>query len=144
MGFAAVYIALTDEPLDPAALVAHVRTDACGAVVSFLGVTRETSAGDDRPVDGLTYEAYPTTALPEMQKIAEEADARFGPLGIAIVHRTGEVALGEASVAIAVAAPHRGAAFDACEYAIDEVKKRVDVWKREHYIDGASSWRANA
>ncbi len=140
----AAYIGLTSEPLELGALIAHVRTNACGAIVTFLGVARETSAGDERPVDGLSYEAYATTALPEMQKIAEEAEARFGPIGIALVHRTGALALGEASIAIAVAAPHRGPAFDACEYAIDEVKKRVDVWKREHYTDGATSWRANA
>jgi molybdopterin synthase catalytic subunit len=144
MAFAEIFCELTADAPDVLALVERVRTDACGAVVTFLGVARATSAGDERPVDGLTYEAYPATAMPEMQAIAREAGDRFGPLGIAIVHRTGVLALGDASIAIAVAAPHRGAAFDACEYAIDEVKKRVDVWKREHFTDGDAAWRANA
>lgn len=132
--------AMTREALDVAALVAAVRGDEDGAVVTFLGVVRERS-DDDRPVDGLEYEAYPVMAVPEMEKIAAEAVARFPGVKLAMAHRTGTLRVGEASVAIAASAPHRGAAFDACEYAIDELKKRVPVWKKEHYTDGDAAWR---
>ena len=77
------------------------------------------------------------------EKIANETRERFGPLGIAMMHRTGRVVLGEPSVAVVVAAPHRGAAFDACRYAIDALKSRVAVWKREVYRDGDAAWIAN-
>ncbi|HEY0383983.1 MAG TPA: molybdenum cofactor biosynthesis protein MoaE [Candidatus Elarobacter sp.] len=136
-------IALSADPLDVAALERAVKTDAYGAVVTFLGTTRETSADDPRPVAALEYEAYDSLAVSEMEKIAGETRARFGPLGIAMVHRTGRVELGEPSVAVVVAAPHRGAAFDACRYAIDALKTRVDVWKREIYRDGDAAWIAN-
>jgi molybdopterin synthase catalytic subunit len=136
-------IGLSARPIDVAALVAAVRTDAHGGVVTFLGTTRETSPDDPRPVAALEYEAYDTMAVPEMEAIAREARERFGPLAIAIVHRTGRVALGEPSVAVVVAAPHRGRAFDACRYAIDALKSRVAVWKREIYRDGDAAWIAN-
>ena len=136
-------IALSAEAIDPEALVRAVKTDAHGGVVTFLGTTRETSPGDPRPVEALDYEAYDAMALAEMRAIAAETRERFGPLGIAMVHRTGRVALGEPSVAVVVAAPHRGAAFDACRYAIDALKSRVPVWKREQYRDGGTAWIAN-
>ena len=136
-------IGLSAAPLDPDALVRAVRSDAHGAVVTFLGTTRETSPGDPRPVVALEYEAYESMALSAMEEIAGETRERFGPLGIAMVHRTGRVALGEPSVAVVVAAPHRGAAFDACRYAIDALKERVTVWKREIYRDGGAAWIAN-
>ena len=136
-------IALSGQPLDVAALERAVKTDAHGAVVTFLGTTRETSPDDPRPVAALEYEAYESLAVSEMEKIAGETRERFGPLGIAIVHRTGRVGLGEPSVAVVVAAPHRGAAFDACRHAIDALKARVDVWKREIYQDGDAAWIAN-
>ncbi|HMD02588.1 MAG TPA: molybdenum cofactor biosynthesis protein MoaE [Candidatus Baltobacteraceae bacterium] len=135
-------IELSEAPLELDALVAAVRTDACGAVVTFLGVVRESSE-DARPVAGLSYEAYADMALPEMRAIADEASRTFGGARVAIVHRTGRLALGEASVAVAVAAPHRAVAFDACEFAIDELKRRVPIWKKEHYRDGAAGWREN-
>ncbi len=137
-------IGLCAEPLDAAALARAVRSDAHGAVLTFLGTTRATSPGDPRPVVALEYEAYETLALAELRAIAGEARARFGPLGIALVHRTGRVELGEPSVAVVVAAPHRGAAFEACRYAIDALKARVAVWKREVYQDGGAAWIANA
>jgi len=136
-------IALSAEAIDAEALVRAVKTDAHGGVVTFLGTTRETSPGDPRPVEALDYEAYDAMALAEMRVIAAETRERFGPLGIAMVHRTGRVALGEPSVAVVVAAPHRGAAFDACRYAIDALKSRVPVWKREQYRDGGTAWIAN-
>ena len=136
-------IGLSAAAIDAAALERAVKTDAHGAVVTFLGTTRETSPDDPRPVAALEYEAYETLAVAEMERIAGETRERFGPLGIAMVHRTGRVALGEPSVAVVVAAPHRGAAFDACRYAIDALKSRVAVWKREVYRDGGAAWIAN-
>jgi len=136
-------IGLSAHPLNAAALERAVKTDAHGAVVTFLGTTRETSPDDPRPVAALEYEAYESLAVAEMERIAGETRERFGPLGIAMVHRTGRVALGEPSVAVVVAAPHRGAAFDACRYAIDALKARVAVWKREVYRDGGAAWIEN-
>lgn len=135
---------ITAEPIELDALVRAVRTDACGAVVAFAGVVRETSPEDPRPVRRIRYEAYPALALPQMREIAAATRAAFGPLEIAIVHRTGELGLGETSIAIAVAAPHRGRAFDGCEFAIDEIKARLAVWKQEVFADGETAWRANA
>jgi molybdopterin synthase catalytic subunit len=135
-------VEIRGEPLVLERLIAAVRTDADGAVVSFLGVARERS-DDERSVTGLSYEAYPAMALPEMRAIVEEAERRFAPCRVACVHRVGALALGEASVAVAAAAPHRAAAFDACEYVIDELKARVPIWKLEHYSDGDAVWRAN-
>lgn len=136
-------IALSAEPLDADRLVREVRSDAHGGVVTFLGTTRETSPGDPRPVIALEYEAYPLMAVAEMEKIADEVTERFGELGIALVHRTGRVELGGPSVAVVIAAPHRGKAFEACRYAIDALKARVAVWKQEIYRDGETAWIAN-
>jgi molybdopterin synthase catalytic subunit len=137
-------ISLGPEPIELAALIAAVGDPAHGAICTFLGTTRETSPGDDRPVVALDYEAYVEMALADFQAIAADAAERYGPLKIAIAHRTGRVALGEASVAIAVGAPHRGAAFDACEFALNTLKARSPIWKRESYRDGATAWIANA
>jgi molybdopterin synthase catalytic subunit len=136
-------VTLSAEPLDVEELVRALRDDAHGAVVTFLGVTRETSPDDPRAVVALVYEAYDAMAVTEMETIASEACERFGPLAIALVHRTGRVELGEPSVAVVVAAPHRAKAFDACRYAIDELKARVAVWKQEVYRDGGAAWVAN-
>ena len=136
-------IALGPEPIDVDALIAQVAGPAHGAICTFLGTTRETSPGDDRPVAALDYEAYLEVARADFEAIAAEARARFGPLQIAIAHRTGRVALGEVSVAVAVGAPHRTAAFDACEFAIDTLKARAPIWKRETYRDGETAWVAN-
>jgi molybdopterin synthase catalytic subunit len=130
-------------PLEIAPLIAAVAGPENGAIVTFLGVVR----ADDDPegtVEALVYEAYEELALSEMRAIGAEASTRFGPARVAIAHRTGACGVGEASVAIAVAAAHRAAAFDACEYAIDELKKRVAVWKQERYRGGAARWRPNA
>jgi molybdopterin synthase catalytic subunit len=136
-------IAIGPEPIDLAALIAEVSNPAHGAICTFLGTTRETSPGDDRPVAALDYEAYVELARADFEAIAAEARERWGPLRIAMVHRTGRVALGEASVAIAVGSPHRGAAFDACEFAINTLKARAPIWKRETYRDGDTAWIAN-
>ncbi|TAM75996.1 molybdenum cofactor biosynthesis protein MoaE [bacterium] len=131
------------EPLDAAALAESVRSDACGAVVTMVGVVRRTS-DDGRPVSGMEYEAYDEMALRELRAIAGEACRRWPACHVAIAHRVGSLRIGEASVVVTVGAPHRGEAFDACEYCIDELKARVEVWKREHYADGGDArWLEN-
>ncbi len=134
---------LTDLPIDLDAVVRAVRSDAMGGLVTFVGYVRERS-DDDRPVTGLSYEAHRELALVELRTIGTEASEKFGPARVAIVHRLGALTLGEAAVAIAVASAHRATAFDACEYTIDELKKRVAIFKKEHYVDGDAAWRENA
>ena len=145
------HIALSAGSIDEghlAELRTALATDVDGAVVAFLGRTRETP-GTPAPgqeveaahfagqrVVGLDYEAYETMALGELERIADEVETRFGMRRMAIVHRTGPVAVGEVSVAIVVAAAHRGPAFDACRYAIEELKARAPIWKSERFADG--------
>ncbi len=138
-----MHYAVVDAPLDLTTLIAAVRSDATGGLVTFVGYVRETS-DDGRPVSRLDYEAHRELALRELQAVGAEASARFGEARVAIAHRVGSLGLGEAAVAIAVAAAHRGVAFDACEYAIDQLKARVPIWKRERYRDGDARWRENA
>lgn len=127
-------VALRDAALDPAEIAAAVRTDADGAVVTFAGVVREHSRG--KTVRALVYEAYGAMAERQMQTLAEEARRRWPLTDLAVVHRTGTLRVGETSVVIAVAASHRGEAFDACEWLIDELKRTVPIWKKEVYTEG--------
>ena len=136
-------LAIVRGPIDTAALAAQVWSEACGAVVTFAGVVRERS-DDGRAVDGLSYEAHESMALAEFERIAGEAAQRFGPCRIGIVHRVGDLAVGDVAVAVAAAAAHRAQAFDACAYAIDALKARAPIWKQEHYTGGASEWIDNA
>ncbi len=131
------------EPIEVGVLASQVRTDRCGALVTFVGVVRERS-DDDREVSGLRYEAHLEMAVGEMEKIASEACKRFGESQIAIQHRIGELEIGEICVVVAVASAHRAQAFDVCEYAIDELKHRAPIWKHERYRDGKSEWKANS
>jgi molybdopterin synthase catalytic subunit len=131
-----------------AQLGARLATPDDGAVVGFLGVTRRSpgtpAPGQEaaaarhagRTVESLEYEALPEMALRVMAEIADEIEARFGVARLAIVHRAGEVPLGEASVAIVACSPHRDTAFDAARYAIDETKARAPIWKAERFSDG--------
>ncbi len=145
-------IELWSEPF-PDGIVVELRravsTPADGAVVVFLGQTRETRRdARDRPGGGSrwitratgswrsTYEAFEAMALSVLDTIADEIEARFGVRRLVILHRTGEVPLETASVCIVVAAEHRGAAFDACRYAIDELKARAPIWKQERFAGG--------
>lgn len=134
---------LTTDPIDPGALEAVVREPECGGIVTFTGSVRD-RADDGRSVRALAYEAFEPMALVQFETIAREAAERFGGVRLAIVHRLGEVAVGEIAVAVVAAAEHRQAAFDACKYAIDEVKARAPIWKKEMYADGDARWRANA
>lgn len=127
-------------PIDPQELQSVVRKGD-GGVVSFLGVVRGDS-NEGRPVAGLTYESYDRMALDEFASIGAEARDRYGDVRVAIVHRVGEVPVGDISVAVLAAAAHRGAAFDACRYVIDELKRRATIWKKERYEDGDVKWKA--
>lgn len=133
-------VALSAEPLDVAAIERAVTGPRHGAVLVFSGVARDHNQG--RPVVGLEYEAYAPMALAELGRIVAEVGERWPQAQVAVVHRTGAVAIGEPSVVIAVAAPHRADAYEASRYTIDELKARVPVWKRERYADG-SDWIAN-
>jgi molybdopterin synthase catalytic subunit len=133
---------ITDGPIDVLAVQAAVTWPGAGAVLLFAGITRDSFAG--RPVTRLEYEAYPGMAVPVMARIGAEAEARWPGVRVAMVHRTGRVDISEASVVIAVSAPHRADAYAASRFAIDELKARVPVWKREHYADAAPAWKANA
>ncbi len=128
-------IRLQAAPIDAAAVAADAGGDGDGAVSLFLGTVRNVNAG--QRVLFLEYEAYSGMAEREMERIAAEAVARFGVTKVAIVHRVGRVEIGEASVAIAVAAPHRAPAMEACRFVIDTLKTSVPIWKREHFEGGA-------
>ena len=119
-------------------MLAKVARHANGATVLFIGTVRDVN--DGRPVSGMEYTAYRAMAERELVDIAREAHDRYATSDIAIEHRLGTLDLGEASVAIAVAHPHRGAAYDASRYIIEELKKRVPIWKLEHYVDGTREW----
>ncbi len=131
-------IQLTRNPLDPQLVLAAVETPAAGAVVLFLGTVREWT-GENRTV-ALTYEAYADMAISQLEQLASEARERWALTGCAVVHRLGRVELGEASVAIAVSAAHRRAAFEAGQWLIDRVKEVVPIWKQEQFADGATEW----
>jgi len=128
----------TRQPLDPAALSASLADVASGGFVSFEGWVRNENEG--REVRRLDYEAFEELALKEGARIVEEALRRFGVRGARCVHRLGELELGELAVWVGVSSGHRAEAFAACRYIIDEVKHRVPIWKKEHYLDGDSGW----
>jgi len=128
-------IALTRHAIEPAPLVEQLRMPGDGAVVTFDGCVRDHSHG--RRTLYLEYEAYESMALAKMTEIAAEMHRKFSVDGVAIVHRLGRLEIGETSVFIAVSSPHRPAAFEACRYAIDTLKKTVPIWKKEYFEDGA-------
>ena len=129
---------LTQQPLDTAPLLARAQTPQAGAVVLFLGVTRQHT--DGRETTELHYDAYSAMALKELAALETEARERWLLVECTIVHRLGCVPLGEASVAIVTASPHRRAAFAAGEWLIDTLKERVPIWKKEHWADGTTDW----
>jgi molybdopterin synthase catalytic subunit len=129
---------LTNRAIDPAALLGGLGDWGAGACVTFEGRVRNQNAG--RSVKALDYEVYAPLAEREGEKIVGEAREKFQIIAALCVHRTGGVALGDIAVWVAVAAPHRAAAFDACRYIIDETKARLPIWKKEHYADGTAEW----
>jgi molybdopterin synthase catalytic subunit len=128
---------LQGQPLDLGRLVAQVTSPQRGGIACFLGVVRNHHGG--RQVDRLEYSAYAPMAEGECARIAAEATARWD-VAVALEHRVGALAVGDAAVAIAAAASHRDAAFEACRFIIEEVKRRVPIWKREYYADGSVAW----
>jgi molybdopterin synthase catalytic subunit len=133
-----VHASVVHDPIDAADVLARVGAREDGAVLLFLGTVR--NHADGQSVNGMTYEAYERMAAPVLADIAHEAAAKLGTDRVAVVHRVGELAIGEVSVAIAVSSPHRAQAYDASRYVIEEIKKRLPVWKHEHYTDGRSEW----
>jgi len=132
------HVALVHDPIDPARLLSMVGDDADGAAILFLGVVRDHA--DGRAVRGMRYEAYEDMAREVLAAIASEATRLLGTDRIAVVHRVGELSIGEVSVAIAVSSPHRAEAFEASRYVIEEIKKRLPVWKKERYAEGGEGW----
>lgn len=130
--------AVVSRPIDPARLLAEVADPANGASILFIGTVRDVN--DGRPVTGIDYSAYSSMAERELAAILREAAERFETEHLVIEHRVGTLDIGEASVAIAVAHPRRGAAYDASRFIIEELKRRVPIWKREHYTDGTRAW----
>ena len=129
---------ISPEPVDPAALQRTLADARAGACVTFEGWVRNHNEG--QPVLSLEYEAYAPLAEKEGGRIVAEAREKFALLSVVCVHRVGHLQLGEMAVWVGVTAVHRGAAFDACRYIIDEAKARVPIWKKEHYASGATAW----
>ncbi len=129
---------LTHARLDDAAMTRAAARPDCGAIVTFLGTTRNHHQG--RAVVRLEYEAYDRMALAALEAIERTACERFAIASCAIAHRLGEVPPAEASVVVVVAAAHRGPAFDAARWAMDELKRAVPIWKKEHFAGGGAEW----
>ena len=134
----ASYAAIVAEPLDAARILADSISPEDGAALLFWGVVR--NENDGRAVAELEYHAYEAMAEREILRIADEARARWGTGDVRVFHRVGLLQVGEASIAIAVAAPHRGEAYEASRYVIEQIKRRVPVWKREGYTEGEREW----
>jgi MoaE-MoaD fusion protein len=128
-------VALIHETIDRDALVTKLKQSSDGAVVVFDGIVRDNTRG--RKTLYLDYEAYEEMALGQMQKLAREAGEKFPIDRVGIVHRLGRLEIGESSIVIAVTSAHRAAAFDACRWLIDTLKRTVPIWKKEHFADGA-------
>ena len=129
---------LTTQPIDVSSLTREVASDERGAISIFLGTVRNSNEG--RAVNGIDYSAYDAMAVAEMNRIVDEALSKFPGVAIALEHRIGTLDVGDVSVAIACSHAHRAAALDANRYVIEELKRRVPIWKREHYLDGTSEW----
>jgi molybdopterin synthase catalytic subunit len=129
---------LVTSPIDIAALTREVAGDDRGAITLFLGTVR--NANEGRAVDGIDYSAYHAMAVAEMNRIVGEASERFPGVEIVLEHRIGALRVGDVSVAIACSHAHRTPALDSSRYVIEALKRRVPIWKREHYLDGTSEW----
>ncbi len=133
-----IHASIVQSPIDPTSVLKQVGHEEDGAVLLFVGVVR--NQADGRAVTGMRYEAFEEMAMDVLETIAGEGAARLGTDRLAVVHRVGELAIGDPSVAIAVSSPHRGDAYDASRYVIEEIKKRLPVWKKEHYVEGEDAW----
>ena len=134
-GLDGMRVELTDAVIDAGAIIAAMKAGADGAVCVFDGIVRDNTRG--RKTLHLDYEAYREMALGQMRGLAAEAVTKFGVREVTLVHRLGRLVVGETSVLIVVASAHRGAAFDACRWLIDMLKKTVPIWKKEQFVDGA-------
>ncbi|MEX2582251.1 MAG: molybdenum cofactor biosynthesis protein MoaE [Gemmatimonadota bacterium] len=128
---------VTSDPIDSCALLAQASARD-GAAILFVGLVRNHNEG--RGVGHLDYQAYPEMAEATIREIVDEARSRWETGAISVIHRIGRLEIGDASVAIAVSSPHRGDAYEASRYVIEELKKRVPIWKKEGYLDGDSEW----
>lgn len=131
-------IALVDHTIDVSALIAETSDASCGATSVFLGCVRDLN--DGRPVTGIEYSAYRSMAERELSAIAREAEEQFGVARLVIEHRLGALDLGDVSVAVVASHAHRAPALDATRYVIEQLKRRVPIWKLEHYTDGTREW----
>jgi molybdopterin synthase catalytic subunit len=131
-------IEITPAPIDHAAVTERVRSHRAGAVCTFLGTVRELT-GDRRTV-ALSYEAYPEMAGKKLAELEDEARRRWPIIELALVHRVGDLDLGDVSVVVAVSCPHRHQAFEACRWLIDTLKEVVPIWKKEIWADGTAEW----
>jgi len=130
---------LTRAPIELEALAKEIASPGCGAVVLFAGTVRDHAGG--RGVRAIVYHGYERMALAALERIAKELEAADPGLRAAIVHRLGEMAVGETSVVIATSSPHREAAYAANRSALERLKREVPIWKHEQYADGGASWR---
>jgi len=134
----AAKFAITSDPIDPDALKRSLEAAQAGACVTFEGWVRNLNEGES--VDALEYETHAAIAVSEGETVIAEALERFSVVKAECVHRVGLLAIGDCAVWVGVSAEHRGAAFDACRYIIDEIKNRLPIWKKEHYGKGATAW----
>jgi molybdopterin synthase catalytic subunit len=130
------YLTRSAMSLEP--LLAEVSSPACGGTCAFLGTVR--NGPEEHGVTAIEYSAYEAMVELELGRIVSEAQERWAGARLALRHRLGRIPAGEASIAIAVAAPHRAQAFEACRYVIEEVKRRVPIWKKELRADGSEQW----
>jgi molybdopterin synthase catalytic subunit len=131
-------VRVSSEPVGADEAVEFVRDEGAGAICAFLGTVRDHSDRGD--VTGLTYEAWEELAVRRLEELGDELFAGWALRRVAILHRFGELRIGETSVAIAVSAEHRAEAFEACRHAIERLKQDVPIWKKEHLVSGESSW----
>ncbi len=134
------WITLTPDALSVAAAVAFVTDPAAGGIDVFLGTTRAETSVDGRQLLALDYDAYPEMAVAQLQRLVTTAREKWPVTRAAVLHRLGRVAVGEPSVVIAVSTPHRGDAFAACRFLIDQLKVDVPIWKQERWDDGTGTW----
>lgn len=131
-------LSLTHDRIEPSKLLQSVARPDCGGSVLFLGTVRDLT--DGKATDALEYEAHAGMAEKVLAQIAEEAQGRWPIGGLAVSHRLGRLSINDVAVAVAVSCPHRAEAFAAARFVIDEIKKRVPIWKREHVPDGPATW----
>lgn len=134
------WLQIDPNPLDPAKATAFVSDPRAGGIDVFLGTTRAETNAKAQSLVALDYEAYTDMAAKQLAQLAAEARSRWPIVKLALLHRTGRVALAEPSVVIAVSTPHRADAFDACRWLIDALKKDVAIWKKEVWADGSGTW----